>query len=245
VALAIVAHVGPLAILLPAMLLVPAFRRRWSGWTEGAPPGYLAICSLAVIALTLTIRHPAPYPRVFVVFFPLITFSLFRILKGMPLFRNARQVRVLAMVILLFGVAWERAAAALTGRQVLAGEHPQNLLQQYYRGSVGLSRICSRISRSEVADRTVVLVDFFDFPSFRFYWSSVFQMPPDRILVENRNPKVQWEARFKRGKWRVGAVAANWEDAGTLFADAGCSGPFVLAFAARDRGFFVRGQSPE
>ncbi|NOY81043.1 MAG: glycosyltransferase family 39 protein [Kiritimatiellaeota bacterium] len=242
--LAIGAHAGPFLVVIPAMLLVPRLRRRYPLWTEGAPPGYLALTALAVIAMVLAVRRPAPYPRVFVVFFPLFTFSLFRVARNMPLFDNAYQTRLMAMVILMLGAGWERGAAALTRKQVLAGGHPQNLLQQYYRGSTALSQICSRLAATGAASRTVVLVDFFDFPGFRFYWTTVFKQPAERVLAEHLRPEAQWEARFKGRDWRLGAVAVNWEEAGRLFAAAECPGPFVLAFTAEDRGFFVRGEPP-
>ncbi len=243
--LAIGAHAGPFLVVIPAMLLVPHLRRRYPLWTEGAPPGYLALAALAVIAMVLVARHPAPYPRVFVVFFPLFTFSLFRVVRNMPLFDNAGQTRLMAMVILMLAAGWEHAAAALTRKQLLAGRRPQNLLQQYYRGSTALSQICSRLTATGAAARAVVLVDFFDFPAFRFYWTTVFKQPVDRVLAEHLQPEAQWEARFKGRNWRLGAVAVNWEEAGRLFAAARCPGPFVLAFTAEDRGFFIRGEPPQ
>jgi len=243
VGLAFLAHLGPFVLLLAAVLLRPRERRKVVLWTEGPPPGYLAVCALGVMALAMLMRRPAPFPRIFLVFFPAVTFSVIRVLRRHPFLLETQAVFKLVAVTVILAAAWENAAARLTLREIRSeGKHPQNLLQQYYRGSVSLSRVCQALVRArggrEAARHTVVLCDFFDYPTLRFYWNTVYGLPIENVV---RAAPPDKNALKRLPAWpdgRLLAVATNPVEAARLFASVGGVGRFQTILAFRDRDLY-------
>ncbi len=239
--LALAAHLGPFVFFLLLLLVRRAGRPRADEMRAGgAPPGYLAVCALAVMIPALFLRRPAPYPRVFLVFFPAITFSVVRVFRRRPLFQDVQALYKLAAVIVILAAAWENGAQRLTLWEIRnRGEHPQNLLQQYYRGSVSLSRICQALicgnGGRAAARHTLVLTDFFDYPSLRFYWSSVYGLPIQNVIRADP-PDRRALTRFPA--WpdgRLLAVAPNANAAARLFRNVGGTGRFRAVLQLRDR----------
>jgi len=239
-AAAFAVHAAPLLLLLIHLAASPHRRRQAFVWTEGAPPGYLAVCCAAVIVMAPALRRPAPFPRVFLPFFPLLTLSAARMVRRHDIFRSSPNVLVLALVTAAWALAVERITTWRTRTLVRdEGVYVQNLLCQYYRGSTGLSQIAAALAQQGRGRNATVLVGFHDFPTFRFYWSTIFGLPAQNVFCRECPTAGAALPLPFMDSWRIFAVAATPEQAALLFRDAGYPGPFREILAVEDRSLYV------
>jgi len=239
-ALAMLAHVGPL-LLVFVLDGLARLRRRDERRTEGGDPEPawpLFLGCVIPIAAFLGLAPRAPFPRVFLVFVPTFSFCVFRVCRRLKLWRSD-QLLLIAGLVVMHGFLWGRCAMLLTRRQVRAGEHPQNLLQQYYRSSTSFSQICQWVAGNNLGQTTVVVTNAHDFPSFRYYWGMA-GAPTDQVLTENRDAREPWRRRFPHPALKLVAVASNELEAARLFRTVGETGNFRLVFAARGRSLYAQ-----
>lgn len=127
-------------------------------------------CLIVVAAVLLVSRSgQTPYPRVFLVFLPVITFAALFSGRSSTILRRW-SFGMLALLVICNGFIWERAAEALTDIQLQSGHTPNNLLQQYYRGADELRYLSSLLAEQQWLENATALTDAYDFPTFRMYW---------------------------------------------------------------------------
>ncbi len=256
--LALLAHGGVLTL---AILPVGWTRvRRW--WlaknAEKEPPEELAaddgdddasffscwlfFCCVVPVLVLLIVTGPgrAPFPRVFLGFVPLWTFAVLLAARVWPWCRRL-DFAVLALLVLGNGFLWERGAEALTSSQRQRGEYPQNLLQQYYRGANQLRGLVQIMQDEEWQGGSLVLINEYDGPTFRFYWAIHGN---DGRQVQSWNhitPELWRQAIAGQPGRRLWAVAHSQQAAADLFRRAGADTALPMELVARhgDRALYV------
>lgn len=228
VLLGMTAHLG---LLAPAALAALVLRDRSAPSQAPQDRGWsllYAACLFLPIAGSALLRGgDAPFPRVYLVY--LVPFSLAAArLASAGRDWAKRPFMLLVGLTLVVGYGIEMASSALTQRALQEGKHPQNLLQQYYRGSDDLRKLAAFFADPErrgVSD--IMVTNAYDFPTFRFYWARQ-GFPAEAVTAENREPRAVWgRAKAFRGS-RLFAIAVNEREAARLFAAAGESGHFDL-----------------
>lgn len=151
----------------------------------------LAGGTLLVIAALLALpspNHRVPFPRVFLVMLPLLTFA------AALLCRNTRLASMRTMTLLLLAAAPAVAATAIcdaiTARRLdHCANPPQNLLLQYYRGQDDASQLLSYLQKLEVQEAIPahfrMLAAPVDHPAVEFYWQLA-----GRQLIHRGRPAV-------------------------------------------------------
>lgn len=238
VAIGFVAHLGPAGVFLP----VSALQRK-----PLAPPDalhrswalvYAGCLTVPILATALGDYANAPFPRVYLLYLVPFTFAALRGLRSLGI--CARRTLLLWVgLTVASGFVWERVCTFNTQRAVLRGQHPQDLLQQYYRGRDDLRGLAAAVSRRGAPEKGVVLTDAYDFPTFRYYWTQ-FGMAPDAVLAENRLPSDLWSGLRGLDHASLHAVAGNELVAARLFAAAGATGPFAPGPTRGLRCFYSR-----
>lgn len=239
-AVGFLAHVGP---VLPAWL----WRRSETAacarelQVDRRTAGVCAVAALLVLSPVLVFCSPVPFPRTFLVLLPLTTFALMLGVRGSGFWRPSLGLLYVGLVI-GHGFCWESACRATTARRVAAGEHPQGLLLQYYRGSVGLSGIAQAVRGRRL--RVGVMVDPYDAPGLRYYWHRAFGEPggallPEQALAESPSLGRRWLALCEASARRPCAVAANVAGARRLFQLVGLDAEPVPLVTTADRVLFA------
>ncbi len=184
----------------------------------------LLCCCLPILGLLfLRVGGRAPFPRVFLVFLPAITLAAVWAAQRQNWLRQARIIYP-AVVMLLTGCLVENYCSFLTRRQIAAGQSPQNLLQQYYRGASDSRETVSFLKENRLAMGSLVLVNEFDATSFRFYWQ-LSELPPQAVLAANIAPENFWQQQHL-AQMQLFVLARNENEAQRMFAQAGHRGPF-------------------
>jgi len=246
-ALALVAHLGPVILVLIAGLFV---RSRLVGQARQERREALLLVGACAVAVAIGIvsARTAPFPRVFAVFFVPLTWGAFRLCRQAS-FWQARSTLVVIGVILLCGFAWEKGASLLTQRQVVRGEHPQNLLQQYYRGDSELTGVIGELQRRRLGEGVVVLTNAYDFRTFEFYWrvrglptaeDGAFPGAEMRRVVPSNDAHATEDCReaLRRGLTLV-ALAVNEEEAARTFGACGQTGQFEAVLTVGSRTLYA------
>lgn len=244
--LALLAHCTPVCVVLVAGLLSrsrvvgQARHERWEAVL------LFAACSLAIVGSILASRT-APFPRVFAVFFVPLTWALFRFCRHAACW--AGRALPVAGAILISAFLWERGAELLTRRQVARGEHPQNLLQQYYRGDDGLSRVVGEVIRRELNERIVLLATAHDFPTLNYYWS-MRGLPGEgdgpfpgaglrRVVSVSDDRRFEDCRRALRQRLVLVALGIDEKDAARIFGECGQTGRIEALFSVGHRTVFA------
>ena len=237
-ALAMLAHSGPLALLFALKgFSLPWWRRRVADAGGVLAWRLFASCMLPVLLVLLLLRS-APFPRVFLVFLPTFSFCIMLTFRELKFWRDGRILLVVGLVV-MHGFLWDRATTQLTEWQLGAGRHPQNLLQQYYRSSSALSDVARWARQDNGAERLLVVTDAYDFPTLRYYWGLV-GLPQANVLAENRHSDIFRNDAFPQQEFKISVLAANEQDAARLFEIVGAKGAFELAFRTQGRGLYLQ-----
>jgi hypothetical protein len=245
--LALLAHLGPAAIVVLCCLFA---RSRLVGQARQERREALllaGICAL-VVAAGIIAAKTAPFPRVFAVFFVPLTWAAFRVCRQSS-FWQARGMVLVVGTILISGFAWEKGSAWLTHRELAKGEHPQNLLQQYYLGDSELSSLVTTMKKLRLDQNVVVLTDPYDFRTLDFYWwsrglptvndGSVPGMGMPRVIASNgKDRELLCQEAVRRG-YCLAAVARNEEDAARIFGACGQLGRFEKVVEMGSRSLYM------
>lgn len=226
VALGFAAHLSWPALALPVLLLrrrpvtpAAAAARSWS-WL------YAGCLAVPILASALGKYTNAPFPRVYLLYLVPFTFAVFRALRSAGACTRRSFLAWVGLTVLI-GFAWERAASWRCEQAVRRGEHPQDLLQQYYRGRTDLRGLAALVSsQDQRPPRPMVLTDAYDFPTFRYYWAN-FGMPAEAVFAENRLPEGLWPRLRGMPGVSLHAVAGSEMEAARIFAAAGAPGAFA------------------
>ncbi len=225
IALGFLAHLGVFALPTLGGFLVARWRGRNTPGLLGSYDRKLWLCCCLPILLLLILRigGRAPFPRVFLIFLPGVTLAAVWSARQQEWLSRVRIIYP-AVVILLSGALLENLSSHLTRHQVAAGQSPQNLLQQYYRGASDNREVVSFLHEKGLARGSLVLVNEFDATSFNFYWQ-LAELPPQAVLAANRAPQDFWQQQHF-SQLQLFALARNEIEAQQLFQRAGHPGPF-------------------
>jgi hypothetical protein len=229
VSLGVWAHLGWAGIALPV-----AAGRRSRTAADHAQRTWAAIyagCVAVPVLGTMFGNYTnAPFPRVYLLYLVPLTFAVFRFLR--PCFSWTRRSFLLwAGLTVALGFAWERACDRRTAAAVRRGEHPQDLLQQYYRNRTDLRGVAAGISQAGAPRGAIVVTDAYDFPTFRFYWAQ-YGLPAEAVVAENRLPPEFWPRARSLPEASLHVVARDEAHAARLFATAAAPGGFVAGPAS-------------
>lgn len=174
----VVAHWG-VALLVHAGLFVLvrlALERRQRPDTEDtgredplvATLPWLLLCCLVPLVLVGLIR--APYPRSFLAYLAPLTFCALIGLRRSIIVQN-RTLALLTFFLLANGLVAFQMTHFTTEQRLLAGETPQNLLQQFYSRSQDVSTSTRFLVNNEsLPPVTKVFIDFHYYLSLDFNW---------------------------------------------------------------------------
>lgn len=219
VAVAMLAH-GWLPLLMAAAGCLWGRRPPWREWLL---PATLAGSSwLIILAIYgLTPDRTIPFPRNFLLFFPVCTYAALLLWRqtGLPL-----RLPLTLPLLLLSALLIERASNARTRTLLAAGELPQNLLQQHYRGAADNRAIVHSLRQSGLGPNCVVVVSNNDEVPALWYWL--------KAGYERDRFKAREEAQADAGFWRrryphapLLVWSRRYDEAIYLFRLAGYTGP--------------------
>jgi hypothetical protein len=233
VSLGVWAHLGWAGIALP----VAAWRRSlWRPDPDGQRVWaaiYAGCVAVPILATLFGNYSNAPFPRVYLLYLLPLTFAAFRFLRPSLLW-SRRSFLLAAGLTVAIGFAWERACDLRTAAAVRRGEHPQDLLQQYYRNRTDLRGVAAGIAQAGAPRGALVVTDAYDFPTFRFYWAQ-YGMPAEAVFAQNRLPKDFWPQARSLPNVSLHVVAGDESVAARLFAAAAAPGAFVPGPASGNR----------
>ncbi|MBT3377696.1 MAG: hypothetical protein HN742_42065 [Lentisphaerae bacterium] len=243
VSLASLAHLGPLPLICLWQAGVSVHKASPGAQDSASRQAVRLIvaCLLPMIALLVCTRS-APFPRVFLVFLPTVSFAVVRSVVHLQVWRSKSLLLVLGLVV-MHAFVWERVCTWLTNKQVMDGRHPQNLLQQHYRGSTALQEICSQAKKDDLSSRLVVLTSAHDFPTFRHYWLR-FGGSLETVIAENSDLEFAVAKAMQPGNRRLSVVAANEVEAARLFGLIGITETFASVYYEPFRGLYVLAPPP-
>ena len=145
---------------------------------------------LTSLLLAVSRSGHAPYPRVFLVFLPQITFGALLLTSRIELSPKA-YVALLAAVI-MNALLWERIPTEITQAQLKRGISPSNLLQQYYRGSTELRSSMETVSEAFPKQDLYIITDEYDFPTTQLYSLLYSNGAKAQVTTFNRSAKGDW-----------------------------------------------------
>lgn len=171
-----------------AVFAIPLARSVFSRKQESnLPRAFFCGAVLAALAVLLVPSpvHRAPFPRVFLVLLPLVTFAAALAAKSWhfteePFAKGSDHLpfKKLAFAAILPGLLVGILCEKLTGYQL---EHstriPQNLLMQYYRGNSPNREFCLSLATQEQRPLQIIAVEPLDLPTFSLYWQ-LAGLPP-------------------------------------------------------------------
>jgi hypothetical protein len=247
VLLALVAHLGPVAVVAVAC----AFSRsHLVGHARDERREALILLGACALAVTggILVSQRAPFPRVFAVFLVPATWAAFRLCRQAGFWQAHGMLRV-AGAILISAFLWERGADLTTQRQVAVGEHPQNLLQQFYRGDSELSGLVLTLKAKEMDRDMIVVTNGHDFRTFDFYWrirglTTEADSPIPGlgirhvIAVNDASCAATCEQAFGRGLF-VSVLAHGEEEAARLVGECGQTGRLEKIVEMGSRGIYT------
>ena len=158
------------SVHLAVILVCIPFRTKAEGKDEAAgrlrqmPLAIAGVAAIIICAvLFLSAKGRAPYPRVFLVFLPIFSFSAFLAAKDSILSKTQIILPLLAVFAIDFGV--EKLTSDMTQKALAKGESPFNLLQQYYRGSSEI-RV---LAQTKFPPDCIIITDEYDLPTMELY----------------------------------------------------------------------------
>ena len=174
-------------------------RSRWIERLFSDFDGGICACSLLVVVSSVFLVKPSPFPRVFLVFFPVLTIVLGNRLDHFPdslhsRFRSLSARRfhlLLAVAVLINYFGWTALTDWTSSRKIAQGEYPQNLLEQFYRKSQDASRTVDEIGRLEPGP-VCLICTFHSWYTFRHYWR-LSGRDPEPIFLGESLPGPNWK----------------------------------------------------
>ena len=132
-------------------------------------PIVLFLSSVVVIGVTLMFARNghAPYPRVFLMLFITASYALLQACANNKV--GNKSFPMLFIAIIFCGLVTERISFEMTNRQLKVGLSPQNLLQQYYRGSSDLRNSVEHMAKNKLLEDSIILTDEYDHPTVQMY----------------------------------------------------------------------------
>ncbi|MCR4572867.1 MAG: glycosyltransferase family 39 protein [Lentisphaeria bacterium] len=217
--LAVVAH----AAILP-LFFFPKQKPQDDETTEQNEPNLrcfaitiIAVSALlTVLSLLVSRSGHAPFPRVYLVFLLPITAAVLAYAKFCGINRSFT-FATLTVIVLCNGILWERFATSITDYQLAHNYVPDNLLQQYYRGSTELREMAR--AKFENKQSLFIVTDAYDIMSFRFYWN-LQELPPQSVAGINELPQDFWKL-FSNSGLQLRVFAKSPEQAADFFQKAG------------------------
>ena len=229
-------HLGIFSLFVPVAI--------WQSWRREVPDSdvrraglYAVSLFVPILATILVSGHHVPYPRVYLAALLPLTFAAVlaakngRIWQRLPLLSWAG-------IILAVGFGAERLSTWHTRVALQRGEHPQNLVEQYYRGSVSLRGLAARLAGTEEKKHLFILTNAYDYPTFRFYWSQ-HGLPISAVCAENLDPKAAWQEARLGSEVFLCVLARDELAAARLFAAAGETGSFQRWLQVGERSIWV------
>ncbi|MCK5805120.1 MAG: hypothetical protein KAI66_19970 [Lentisphaeria bacterium] len=189
----------------------------------------LGACAVAAFALAL-VGERAPFPRVFLMFLPPVTYGVFLAVHEHAFWTRARLL-VIAGLTVMCGFFWTRLADWRTTEQLREGLAPQDLLQQYYRGRDELKELAGVYRKAPLFEDCIILTSAHDFPTFRFYR---VQRTGGRgaTVAESRISDELGPLRARNPSAALLVVALNETEAARIFGAAGYTGRFELLISS-------------
>jgi len=202
--LALLVHLGFLLFLLWQGM---AARRQVSADSKDAPglgsfPGAVIIvagCSCILAVLLFSLGRQTPFPRNFLLFFPVFTLAVALLLRRQLDACKITQWKVVLGILL---VAWlsEYCSQQLMLRELRSAPIlPHNLLGQYYRGMGDNRSIVAALANRHFSPTTqVALVSNNDMHTVFWYWQK-YGLPEESLysLNEWRRSGAAWQHRQK------------------------------------------------
>ena len=141
-------------------------------------------------------RQAVPFPRNSLVFFPLVTFAALLSLCALPRrFRCSKVLLGTAVVAVFLGIgitSWQDRTCL---KMVRAGDIPQDLLKQQYRGDDSMRTIARNLHEADLCDSSCLLVSDNDGTVAKWYYKVLGHSPKqvrDRTDLM-RNPQFWWQ----------------------------------------------------
>ncbi len=145
---------------------------------------WILLC-IAGIVIPIFLRSPSPFPRVFLVFFPIFTMLFFLYLEALwnkaANFLTKNWTLFYLLIFLLHYFAVIDITNMIRNAKVAVGDAPQNLLEQYYRFSQDASKTIQTITATYSPDSIWLVADFHQWLALRHY-GMLAGIPPERIL---------------------------------------------------------------
>ena len=143
-------------------------------------------------------RATVPFPRNSLVFFPMVTFAALLAIRALPRRFLKRGVvfgtGVLAVLLGISITAWQEAVCL---KLVRAGDIPQDLLKQQYRGDDSIRTVVRNLHDAGLCDTTYLLVSDNDGTVAKWHYEVLGHSPQrvyDRTLLL-ANPRF-WEQSY-------------------------------------------------
>ena len=131
-------------------------------------------CALALVAVLLVPSpvHRAPFPRVFLVLLPAVTFGVALQAREWSWLNDLNSQEFIGIVVVLALMVRVGSGILTDWDMDKASSPPQNLLQQYYRGNAGVSALLReyKLMPESKLKHQLVLVVPHDVPTAYHYW---------------------------------------------------------------------------
>ena len=161
---------------------------------------------LTILSLVVSRSGHAPFPRVYLVFLMPVTAAILALAKARSIHQSFT-FATLAVIVLCNGILWERFATGITDYQLAHNHVPDNLLQQYYRGSTELREMAR--ANIENKQSMFIVTDAYDIMSFRFYWS-LQELPSQSVAGINELPEDFWPYASQMASSRSFGVVSGY-----------------------------------
>ena len=177
-------------------------------------------CLLLPAAVALGVSDPAPFPRVFLPLLPPLTFAAFLAFRDTGVWSRYSAL-VLLGAVLVNGFVWERAGTYLARKRMRAGKYPQNLLQQYYRGSESIRTSMRSLAETMPSVEGLMAIStFHDVLTVRYYLQ-LEGVPVSNVAAPGWNLDPGWLRRARDPEMNVVAIALTAERARQLMRKTG------------------------
>ncbi|NUM36194.1 MAG: hypothetical protein HUU50_16755 [Candidatus Brocadiae bacterium] len=149
--------------------------------------------SLFILILSLFMRQPSPYPRTYLVFFPLFTLPFMALAEELYIKEEFKRIgkKSLLLILACFALCaaiYQRISYSLVQNQIAKGLYPQNLLMQYYQNSHSASQLVKDLEIESI----YIIGDFHQWLTFRHYW-----------VLKGNNPDYVIDARNRKTVARI------------------------------------------
>ena len=185
---AMAAHLG---VLLVPLVLTPVFRKIKQLIYNKSIIILLSWLIAEALMYVAAGRQTVPFPRNSLVFFPMVTFAALLAIRDLPRrFIRRGVIFGAGMLVILLGIgitAWQEAVCL---KLVRAGDIPQDLLKQQYRGDDSTRTIVRNLHEAGLCDHSYFLVSDNDGTVAKWHYEVLGHSPQrvyDRtLLLANR-----------------------------------------------------------